>query len=84
MDSFYYLLGIIAIAWLVVWTCMDRKENARWSPFDMKGDTTPIVSNKSKRHGRYGPRTVGPVSSPIQTRFAANQNRFAANQNRKA
>lgn len=42
MTGFLYLLALIAVPWLVLWSIRDpSRPTPIWWPFDMKGDKVP-------------------------------------------
>ncbi len=54
MDTLYFLLCIVGIFWLALWSIRDPSRRSRlWWPFDMKDDATmPPEPPAARRPGR--------------------------------
>ena len=56
MDSFYYLLGLVGVVWLVLWTIRPpRRGVERWAPFDMKEGDDIAPKHVARRWQRRVP-----------------------------
>ena len=56
MDSFYYLLGLIGVVWLVLWTIRPpRRGPRRWAPFDMRESADDAPLPEPRRWHRQQP-----------------------------
>jgi len=45
MQGALFLAIMIAVAWLVIWVCLDRSNPGTWWPFDYKDDDEPPAAD---------------------------------------
>jgi hypothetical protein len=74
MNSFLYLLALIAVPWLVAWTIRDpARPSEFWWPFDMKGDELPPPPTgwRAQRAAALSARSRPTAPSPESARPTA-------------
>jgi len=56
MDEILFLLVMIGVAWVAIWTCVDHsKPSGVWWPFDLRSTDAP-EEKKKLPHRRFTPQ----------------------------